>query len=563
MNRNRTHRPSRRHPSSGWRPLIAALAGAGLAAACGGGDGPPELAITGTAATGAALAGAAVDVKCATGSATATTAADGSYSVGISDGALPCVARASKDGVALHGVSTASGSSARINLTPLTQLIVAQLALDAPATYFSGYDAAAAAALGASAVGTAQAAVVAKLKAGGVDFGAVADASGGPLAARNGSTAGDAYDQLLDQLQAALAAGDTSLSAWTTAYVTEAAVAAGKTASSGAAALPSELRLRPAAGNCAALRSGTYSVIAPYVGNTLADQFGELVIDAAALTAKFALDDEVITLTATAGCAYTADAGTSQVFVAQSGLIVWRYADGGSNHVAVAVPKQSHTLAELAGDWNSIGLARNGNVYTGEAGSLRMAADGTVTQMLVCENAGTWSLKTADCSTPSGSAASAGGAAGTRAFAFRAGNGELMLMHVNDDGSFGFHTRPRALTMPTAGTSSTSWNLTINQNLLAPAALSATANTITSVDAAAGSYLRQAGTVGQSTSRPETIAVNSPRNGYSTRQPGTAVNSAGATENVSEWTVLTMRGMGFSPLILPASKTMIISVAQP
>ena len=578
MNRHHDTLRSSRHPSSALRTLVAALACAGLAAACGG-DGPPELAITGTAASGAALANASVDIKCATGSASATTAADGSYSVSIVDGVLPCVARASKDGVVLHGVSTASGSSARINLTPLTELVVAQHALDAPATYYSSYDATAAGALSASAVATAQTAVAAKLKAGGVDVGAMADASGGPLVARNGSTAGDGYDQALDRLQAALATGGTTLSAWTKAYVAEAAFSAGKTAGSGTASLPTELRLQPAAAGCGALRSGTYSVIGPFPSATLADQAGEMVVDAAALTARFD-DGSTSTLTATTGCAYTADAGTSQVVVAQSGLIVWRYADGGSNHVAIAVPKQSHTLAELAGDWNSIGLERDGSTYTGTAGSVHLAADGTATQTLACGNSSTWSIKTDDCNTPSGSAGNAGvlrvnaaggfdgaetagGTADTRVFAFRAGNGELMLMHVGGDGSFGFHTRPRTLTLPTAGTASASWNLTVNQNLLAPAALSASANTITSVDAAAGSYLRQAGTVGQSTTRPETIAVNSPRNGYSTRQPGAAVNSAGATENVSQWTVLTMRGMGFSPLILPASKSFLLSVTQP
>ncbi|MFT3818667.1 MAG: hypothetical protein QM750_13675 [Rubrivivax sp.] len=579
---DRTHHPHHAlgHRSLRLSSLVTALACAGLAAGCGGGD--DALTVTGTAATGAALAGAAVDVKCATGSASATTGADGSYSASISGGALPCVARvtpAAANGTVLHGVSTASGSSARINLTPLTQLIVARLAQAEPAGYYAGFDGGAAAALTASAVAGAQAAVVAKLKAGGVDFGAVADASGGPLAARNGSTAGDGHDQLLDQLQAALAAGGSSLTALAAATAAEAAVMAGKASSSGTASPPGELLLKPAASNCRGLRSGTYSVIGPWRGASLAEQAGEFVLDAQALTASFSATDQT-TLTPNGNCAYTADGGSTQVMVAASGLMVWRYLDEGSYHVAVAVPKQAHALAELAGDWNHLNLNAAGSAYTGAAGTLSIAADGAITGKLDCQNDATWSIKTADCTVPSGSNANDGvlranaaggfdgadsstGAANARVFAFRAGNGDLMLMHVGADGSFGFHTRVRSNTPPTVGGGSTSWNVTIARSGLAPNAVSASSNTTLSVDTAAGSYLRQAGTVGQNTMHPETVMINSPRDGYNNRLAATVTNSAGASENVSEWTLLTLRGIGMTPLILPAGRTLVLSVTQP
>jgi hypothetical protein len=579
---DRNHHP---HHAPGHRPLrlsslVTALACAGLAAGCGGGD--DSLTVTGTAATGAALAGAAVDVKCVTGSGSATTGADGSYSVSISGGALPCVARvtpAAAGGTVLHGVSTASGSSARVNLTPLTQLIVAQLALGEPAVYFSGYGDSAAAALTASAVSGAQAAAVAKLKAGGVDFSAVADASGGPLAAKNGSNAGDGYDQLLDQMQAALSAGGSTLGALTTAYATEAAVTAGAAQSSGTASLPSELLLKPAAANCRALRSGAYSYITPVRNEALADQAGEFVLDAQALTATFGPND-VGTLTPSGECAYTLDNGSVQVYVAPSGISVWRYLDEGSYHVLIAVPKQSHTLAELAGDWNNLGMDLNGakSAFVGVAGTIAITAAGAVTSKLECRNDATWSIKASDCIVPAGGGSSlrvnaaggfdatdsGAGTVGARVFAFRAGNGELMLMHVGDDGSFAFHTRTRSNPMPAVGAGSVSWNLTIGQNLLATSAVSATANTTSSVDAAAGSYVRQAGTAGQNTMHPETVLINSPRGGYNNRLAATAVtNSAGGSENVSEWTLLTLRGMGMTPVMLPAGRTLVLSVTRP
>src|SRR5689334_18910701 len=131
--------------------VVGALAA--LVAACGGGGGggsvattapppppPPQasLQVSGTAAVGAALANAPVQAKCATGSGTATTAADGSYSISIVGGALPCLVKVtgSADGetVTLHSVADSGTTnaadavtSAKANATPLTELIITQL----------------------------------------------------------------------------------------------------------------------------------------------------------------------------------------------------------------------------------------------------------------------------------------------------------------------------------------------------------------------------------------------------------------------------------------------------
>ena len=74
------------------RSAALGLAASLMLAACGGGggsDAAPQtpdndtLTLQGTAATGAAIAGAAVDVKCAAGSGSATTAANGNFAVSI------------------------------------------------------------------------------------------------------------------------------------------------------------------------------------------------------------------------------------------------------------------------------------------------------------------------------------------------------------------------------------------------------------------------------------------------------------------------------------------------
>ena len=75
---------------------IGAVAVAALVAGCGGGGSSGSssgLKLSGTAATGTAVANKAVDARCATGTGTATTGADGSYAMTIADGVLPCVTR--------------------------------------------------------------------------------------------------------------------------------------------------------------------------------------------------------------------------------------------------------------------------------------------------------------------------------------------------------------------------------------------------------------------------------------------------------------------------------------
>lgn len=536
---------------------------------------PASLTIGGTAATGAALAGAAVSLKCAGGNATATTASDGSYSANIVGGALPCVARVtpSGGGAAMYG---AAASGTRINLTPLTHLIVAQLAQADPAAYYDGFGSGTAPTV--AAVAAAQAAVVDLLKESGVDFGAVADATGGPLQAAAGGTAGDAHDKLLDQFGAALQAGGTTLPAFTAAYVTQATGSA-----RGLVALPAELLLRPAASSCGALRSGRYSFIVPQRHASLADQAAEAIVDAAALTLTDAADPSTVfhLSPAASPCAFnTADGG--QIYVAQSGVIVFRVTDDdGGFGLAVGLPKQKHALAELAGDWNGIGLARNAaGGYTATAGSVTVDAGGLVTPKLSCSNDATWSIQGSDCGVPPASANEGGmlrvnpaggfdgldpgsGAVSTRLYAFRAGNGDLVSMHVDADGSFGFHTRPHTTPLPAVGTRVTSWNVYVAQNLVAQRPPDAVSYLVDSVDAAAGSYLRYSNPVGQTVTQPETVFHNKPRDGYLHRPAATAQNSAGTTVSIAEWTAMGLSGIGISALIVPAPRLLLLNVRQP
>ena len=120
--------------------LLTALGVATLLAACGSSKMPDNQYITGFAATGAALAGATVTAKCSGGpSVSGTTGADGTFSLELTGNqTAPCLLQVVKGTVTLHGFAAAPG---RINVTPLTDLVVSKAMGSDPATAFASFDA--------------------------------------------------------------------------------------------------------------------------------------------------------------------------------------------------------------------------------------------------------------------------------------------------------------------------------------------------------------------------------------------------------------------------------------
>ncbi|KWF37800.1 hypothetical protein [Burkholderia pseudomultivorans] len=118
------------------RPALRTACVAALAAlqACNGdacfgvdvcfNDNTQTVALSGTAATGAALASAPVTVSCAQGSATTLTDGGGNYRVTV-NAALPCVLTVTSGGTSLHSLAYASGT---FNTTPETELMLVYLA---------------------------------------------------------------------------------------------------------------------------------------------------------------------------------------------------------------------------------------------------------------------------------------------------------------------------------------------------------------------------------------------------------------------------------------------------
>ena len=102
------------------------LGGSALLTACGGGDsvtGGAALTLRGTAAVGAPLVGA-VSASCKTGTGTATSNLDGSYTVIVNNGVGPCLLSITAGSVTLYSVTSGTGSALTGNITPMTNALV-------------------------------------------------------------------------------------------------------------------------------------------------------------------------------------------------------------------------------------------------------------------------------------------------------------------------------------------------------------------------------------------------------------------------------------------------------
>lgn len=499
------------------RSQLAACAASILLAACGGGggggSGTTPLTLSGTAATGAAIAGAPVEAKCASGTGSASTKPDGSYSIEIAGGSLPCVLEVRPaGGAALHSVIDGSGAgSVNVNITPLTELVVAKLAAGAPSELFTTFDAAAQAKLTTSGVNAALGAVTTALQ-GAVDLAGINPIKD-PLVAANGSTTGDALDQKLDALQAVLGAAQTTLAELTTAVAT-----------SGDTAAPVQTILKPAATSCAGLRSGNYVAINPNETDP-AWQAHVFALDAATLTATFH-DASSVTLTDDGGCAYSvADDGISstKVLVSKSGLAVSRdtFTSGvnaGKTDVGVVIPAQAIPLSELTGSWSLVDYFRDTGMtsFVPGRGLLTVDAAGKVTAYMACDSAGVCmpeSIRDDAFSVNASGGFNVGGSAAepaSRAFAFKTADGHLSMfvLYSNNRGMMVL-TKQSSLPLPPVGAVLNAWDFVITSTGFA-SPLVDHSSTVTAVDAATGTFtLTRA-----SDNRVDSFKNNDPQTGF-------------------------------------------------
>lgn len=193
------------------RVVTVSLFIAALAACGGGGESATPLGtstpltVTGTTATGLAIAGATVTGKCKVGSGTATTLANGTFTLTVTDGQLPCILQITNpaDGIKLHTLVSGTGSTAVANITPLTEMTTARVLGREPNMFFAAFDAAVATQKVTTANIASAQTDIGLVFAGIIDTTGIVNFITTPLvAATQGSpTSGDAQDKLLDALK--------------------------------------------------------------------------------------------------------------------------------------------------------------------------------------------------------------------------------------------------------------------------------------------------------------------------------------------------------------------------
>ncbi len=204
-----------------FKLMVSGLMVAALVACGGGGGGtsaptptptptPTNLTITGTVAKGAVLANAAVVAKCADAlTYTTVSSATGTYSLAVPASAVPCLIQATgQDGTTWRSIGMGAGNA---SITPLTEMVVAKLLKALPTNAFAAYPSPAVVALLTPAnLATAQTDVRTALN-GVSDLSVIPDFIATPFKAATATTAGDAIDQAIDALTAALKAKGSSV----------------------------------------------------------------------------------------------------------------------------------------------------------------------------------------------------------------------------------------------------------------------------------------------------------------------------------------------------------------
>lgn len=342
--------------------------------ACGGGGGgststAQSLSISGVAATGAAISGGTIEAKCQSGTGTATSNADGSYALSVLSGQQPCILRATDPVTKLELHSLLESGATTANITPVTDLVVANTIGTDPATAFSGFSTTQQSKITASNISAA----IAKVQAATAALGSDADMSGiDPLKttmrAATNDNAGDATDKKIDALMAALAAADKKIADLSALLKTS-------SSNTDAAAQLNTLvgDAKNSLANCPAARNGDVWVL---------DFFGSAPIpfnvNFSTLTLKN-LDtntSSAITQNTTLPCAFTSNVNNRLVEfrISDNGIGAWKH----SANFGLTVPKQTSTKLDssaFAGSYTALAYLINKQTSVNAAAPLRFEVD--------------------------------------------------------------------------------------------------------------------------------------------------------------------------------------------
>lgn len=331
-------------------------------AACGGGGGSGGAASTlileGTAATGAAMAGAAVQARCKSGSAATTSETDGSFRIELSPGSsLPCILQAVDPLTRLELHSLAESGASRANITPVTELVASHVLGTTPSAVFANFHADAQARVSSAALSESVKTVQAATAALGKDADlSEVDVMKGRLQAATDTSAGDAADRKIDALMATLAAADRRISDLSTA------LKSATVGNAGAQILGAVGDAAQSLASCPYARSGDVWVFGAASGKPLAYRadFKAMVLIKKSTQARYAIEFVRNTQQEVVPCAFRSSIeGMSYEYrVSEGGLAIAYTATGGS----LIIPAQKTpqiTDPSFAGTYPALAFIRS------------------------------------------------------------------------------------------------------------------------------------------------------------------------------------------------------------
>jgi hypothetical protein len=319
---------------------------------------------------------------------------------------------------------------------------------------------------------------------GVVDFSAF-DPIKAQLVAANGANAGNALDQLLDQLAKRLRDSKSSIADLSMAIGNNVGTSVVQTI------------LAPASTSCAGLRTGNYHFLT-------AGGYAGLQVNAATTTASFKsgfgpsatpAPDVPLTASPTDPCRFDATVSGAP-FVAFMGKAGMGVVVLPNTLPIMVVPVQTIPLTDLAGSWNGLGYQRDsvGASFASNRATFDLDATGKMTFGADCSGSGfgtctAWPAGELGTFTdnPDGGLTLTNSTDASRAVAFKGTDGVVTLVITNGNALL-IASKKVIRTLPTVNTSNSYWEITAQSDLATSTSIWRT--TTTGVDTAAQTYTR-------------------------------------------------------------------------
>jgi hypothetical protein len=506
------------------------------------GSTPTPLVLEGTVATGAALSGAAISAKCASGTGTGISATNGSYSMSIADGSLPCAIRATSTDstIVLHSAIEGSGAGkVVVNITPLSELIVTQTHGSDANDLFNQFaitkDKLTAANLNDAKLKVRQAlsSIIDLTNSDPIKDSLIAAVGGAP-----GNDLDVKIDMLRDKLNlAGLKLLDLSslLNANVGATLSEIV----------------KVTLQPRSAACKGLRSGTYRYIEPNAATALQT----ITIDASTL--------KVGNVQYIAPNCFLASSTGEKATFGSFGVGVGLTTAG---NLALFLPKQNLALTDLAGTWNFVqrtkitGSATNYKVTWGE---MTVGLDGKASSAKTCDSNGCASLALPDL--PSYSTSGDGSFSaqdGMRAAAYRASTGNTVLVGIDkavgDTGRLFIARKGGVASMPLISENLPSFEFGISSSGAAINPFEFSAYAIQSINTQSASFSRSR----FADCRIDTLAVGKPFSQMFERLAGSSADCLSTSNAIifGDARALATKGLGFGAYVSASSNYLGLTV---